>query len=279
MVSGKNDGHTRDQLEVLRAIAGKIDDPAQRAIALAHSSSILGRNSQLPKQVSTAFLTLASEAAKAATIPAQRNLATQEVLLAMAENALAEVTDNARRGMGQQAQTANSYLDAVVRQGASGALAAPLLAIDHQAKKVLGMATKAEVSLTSAVSALEREPGITQRAALLLRIAKRPGFSRDEKLEAAATRLASAADAKASTEKAETLARLAQFYAQSGKTDQYQALARRATEVTGLTALEKGKVGANVLVRGEMAAALGFHRAGAYQESESRIKKVAGYLL
>ena len=146
-------------------------------------------------------------------------------------------------------------------------------------KKVLGMATKAEVSLTSAVSALEREPGITQRAALLLRIAKRPGFSRDEKLEAAATRLASAADAKASTEKAETLARLAQFYAQSGNTDQYQALARRATEVTGLTALEKGKVGANVLVRGEMAAALGFHRAGAYQESESRIKKVASYLL
>ncbi len=278
-ITGRQESQTRSQLETLRLNAEKITSASERAVALARCAAILGRNPLLPKQASAAFITLATESAKRVTNAAQRDHTAGQVMLAMAELALSDTSDWARKGMWAKAQASASAADTIARQAASTPMAPQLMAIAAQAQQVLGQAAKSQQLLESALAQLDKEKNVPRRAATLRSVARLSNGIGSDKISAAAERLASAAEQRPQTEKAEALAQVALLHADAGRSDQFAQAAKRATTVAGLTPVESGAISSQVMVGGELAAARVHFRAQSLHELDERLKKVAVLLL
>lgn len=278
-ITGRQDSQTRSQLETLRLNAEKITSAADRAVALARCAVILGSNRLLPNQTSAAFMTLAADSAKLVSNAAQREHTLGQVMLAMAELALSDTSDLARKGMWAKAQASANATDALARQVSSTPMAPQLMAIAAQAQQVLGQAAKSQQLLESALGQLEKDSSITRRAATLRSVARLANGIGSDQVLAAAERLASATEQKPQTEKAEALVQLALLYADAGQSDQFAQAAKRATAVTGLTPVESGAIYSQLIVGGELAAARVLYRAQSLHEMDERLRKVAALLL
>jgi hypothetical protein len=272
-------GNVRDQVESLRSSASAIANPADRAVALSKCGSILGRNASLPKQLSIAFFSLSSEAVKTLTQSEERTEVNTVLLAEMAVSSLSDVTDKVQKGLWIQAQAASENLDGIVRQAPMGIGSARMHAANSLAKGMLGMVPKADASLTSTLTAIDKEASVAKASEALQILTWDYDLAYNDRVLALAAQLALRAETKSGLEKAEALAELAILFANANQSEKLEAFAKRALEVEGVDSSARHVIKARLLVRSELAASRNLQRSKLFAESEARIKRVAGLLL
>jgi hypothetical protein len=272
-------GNVREQVEALRSDASAIANPTDRAIAFAKCGSILGRNVNLPKQLSIAFFSLSSEAVKTLTQSEERVQANSILLAEMAIASLTDVMDKVQKGLWNQAQAASGNLDGIIRQAPQGLGSARVHAANFLAKSMLGMVPKANDSLASTLAAIEKEGSISKASDALQRLSWDFDLAYNDRVQALAAQLATKAETKSGLEKAEALADLAIFYANANQSEKLEALAKRALGVDGVASSELHAIKARLMVKSELAASRNLQRSKLFADSEAKIKKVAGLLL
>ena len=272
------EGRARNAADALKSAAVALEDPAERAQALGRAGVILSHHAQLPPAASQAFLTLAAQALKSVTKVQQRAVAVDDWMVSMGEVLSAEVAMHAKSGLWSKAKTASAQLEGLVKQATTASARARLYAIDFRIRQQLGQADRSAQSLEMALSTGGLDASLPARAAMLRAIAHLSGAAALEPVQTAVNAFLVQLESQTGMVKAQALTQLALLQADAGlraKADQY---ARMARDTPGVSASDAVTLNADLIVRGELAAARLLHGQGRYAESEVLLKGLADYM-
>lgn len=269
----------RTGVDTILANARALSDAAERARALTRVGVILSRNGSLPPEAARAFLTEASETLKSIGDGRQRAYAVSEWAVGLGEVLLAESTAKAKSGQWSKVQAAAAQLEALVRQAPDGFATARLSAIEYQVRQQLGQPDRATQSLNAALAAAGKVSHLGERASWLRAIGHLSGAAADEKVQASVGALQEQLKGKSGLEKAQAFTQLSLLHSEAGLRAKAAELAQSAQSTLGLSPADAVTVNAELMVRGDLAAAKVLHGVGLYAESEALLRKLAGYLL
>lgn len=264
-------------LESLRVDVLATPEPLDRSIALAQVAAVLAESPGLPAEVPAAYFSWARSALGYLNDPAQRSRATGIFQVASARALLAECLGSARAGNWERLQTQAGSFDALVEQASNSEAALQLLSLALRGRAVAGL--DRTPLLVKALELIEKESQIVVRAQWLRRLAEVPRVVQHEKFQAAVERLDKQLEAQPVLLKAQGLTTLSLAYADAGAPAKLAAYRKRALETQGLRPAESVVVHANLLAYGDMAVARQLYTAQAYAEAESRIRRLAAYLM
>lgn len=269
----------RPLLESLRTNADAMPDPLARTMTLAQIAAILAESRGLPPEVSPAFVTLARGALAKVNNAGQRGRAMGAIQVAVGRALLAESLASAQAGVWARVRSISTDIGVLVDQAATKEAAILLLAMEMRSRTIGGLGSELSPRLVKALDLVEQESSILGRATLLRTLADVPGVTPHEKFQAVIARLDTAAEIQSGMLKARTLAVLALLYADTGDLAKFAAYRKRALETEGLSKPESVLMHAELVASGDIAIARQLHRAKAYAEAESRIGRIAGYLM
>jgi tetratricopeptide (TPR) repeat protein len=278
-IQGLTDSRARQAMDGLIADSKQLTDPVDRARALGAVAIIISQHVQLPSDAAHAFLALSTDALKAVGDAKTRSDARDEWTVSMGQVFLNEATTHARAGHLAKALVAADQLGALHKDAVGASARARLHALHFQSHIAMGRTDTANQSLRAAVGAAGEVPDVVERAALLRKVARLLGSVTLAPIQDVATGLRKQMESKPTLNNQHAYAHLSLMYADFGARTQADENYQFAVKTKGMTPVESNALQADLITRGEMAAARLLHISGHYSESEAILQRISGYLL
>jgi hypothetical protein len=278
-IQGLTDSRARQAIDGLIAESKQLTDPVVRARALSAVAVILSQHVQLPSDAAHAFLALSAEALKTVGDAKTRSDAMDEWAVSTGQVFLNEATIHARAGHLAKALVAADQLGALLKDAVGASAKARLHALHFQSHIAMGRTDTANQSLSAAVGAVGGVQDVVERAALLRKVARLLGSVTLAPIQDVATGLRKQMESKPTLNNQHAYAHLSLMYADFGVRAQADENYQSAVKTKGMTPVESNALQADLITRGEMAAARLLHISGHYSESEATLQRISGYLL
>jgi hypothetical protein len=263
----------------LRNLVHAIDSPAARAALMGQVATVLARHDNVPDALALACLADAGEALKGVVDGAQRQAAIDDWLVDTGDLLLSQLGRHGRLGRWPQAQSLAGQLDTLATQARSAHAQLQLQALRARAQDLMGHPAKGEKLLADALKNWGQQGSPARRADELRALATRVGDISSPELFQATAQLATSADGLRGDERARALTSLALMQAEAGEAERFEAIKSMLRQSTETARPDQAALTAQLLVGSELAAARAAQRTGAFGLAESRVRKVAAYLL
>lgn len=272
-----DDSQSKALIEQLKIKTQAIVNAQERTLLQGQIADILNRNTHLAGATPRVFLSLAGESLKLVS-DKQSPVAAGLLAVSTGEVFLRETTARAKLGAWSKAKASANQVDDLIKRTPDAWTQARLLALDHQARQLMGQHEKASKSLESALALAGKNSNLLERAVWLRSIARLSDAGTNEQFEAAANSLQDQLNARPGMEKAQGLTELSLLYTEAGLPGKSAKLRRQAQETSGLNASDSAAVNTDLIVRGDIATAKMLHGQGRYAEAEVVLQRLGGYL-
>jgi hypothetical protein len=261
----------------LLADAEKISDVPTRVLALTQAGVAVSQQPRLPREAARALLTRAGDLL-ASVAADQREQAMGTWAAGLGSVLLNEANAAARAGRWSVVKANGAQLQALAQQAPNAASQARVLAMSHQLQTMLGDAAGADKAIDAALALAAAPASLQERAVLLRGVAAGTGIA-GEKFLKAVDALQAQAQGRGGIEKAQVMVELSVLNAEAGFRAKAAEAAQAARQVPGLAPADATRIEAELLMRGDLAAARLMQTLGMYAEAEALLERVGGYLI
>lgn len=269
---------SRKLLDNVKTGVSALRDPVAKATAASAAASALALQSRSPEQIAQAFLSQAAEAAGQTGDAAQRQIATDELLIATGQVLLAGVNTAAKVGNWERATELSNRLQATAKQSRTPITTAKLLAMLSQAKSVTTADSSASQTLDAALGEALKAASAADKAMALHAVADITGSSGAAGVVKALQSVESAAAQTTGIARTQAMGAISAAYASLGDEAKAEEMRRQIAMTTGVAPAEHQMEMAKALLRCDTALARFQQRTGAYAQAEITIQRAASYL-
>lgn len=277
-VSSATADKSRKLLDSVKSGVTAIRDPAAKAKAASAAAIALAAQSRSPEQIAQPFLSQAAEAAGQVGDAAQRQIATDELLVATAQVLLAGVNAAAKTGNFDRANDLTNRLQNASKQSRTPAVTAKLLALLFQAKSVTTADASAAQTLDMAIAEALKASNAADKALALQGVGEIAGPAGAIAVMKALQSAEPGAAQATGIARVQAMGAMSAAFASLGDEAKAEEMRRQIATTPGVVAAEHQMEMAKALLRADTALARFQQRSGAYSQAENTIQRVASYL-
>lgn len=277
-VSSATADKSRKLLDSVKSGVTAIRDPAAKAKAASAAAIALAAQSRSPEQIAQPFLSQAAEAAGQVGDAAQRQVATDELLVATAQVLLAGVNAAAKTGNFDRANDLTNRLQNASKQSRTPAVTAKLLALLFQAKSVTTADASAAQTLDMAIAEALKASNAADKALALQGVGEIAGPAGAIAVMKALQSAEPGAAQATGIARVQAMGAMSAAFASLGDEAKAEEMRRQIATTPGVAATEHQMEMAKALLRADTALARFQQRSGAYSQAENTIQRVASYL-
>lgn len=269
---------SRKLMEGIRAGIASLRDPADKSKAASSAAAAVAAQSRTPEQTAQPFLVQAAEAAGQITDAGQKQVATEQLLVASGQVLLAGASAAARSGNQERANDLTARLQNSAKQGRSAVTNAKLLAMLFQAKSLTTADTSANQALDAALAEAGKAASLTEKALAFQSIGEVAGPAAAPALFKALQALEPNAAQSNGVARVQAQAALSAAYASLGDEAKAEDMRRQIAIAEGVPPAEQQMEMAKALLRADTSLARYQQKTGAYAQAENTIMRAASYL-
>lgn len=269
---------SRKLMDGVKSGIAALRDPADKAKAASATAIAIAAQSRTPEQTAQPFLAQAAEAAGQISDAGQKQVATDQLLVASGHVLLGGVAAAARLGNFERANDLAARLQNSAKQARSAMVSAQLNAMVYQARTQTSSDASVAQALDGAIAEALKAPGLMDKAAAIQAIGEIVGAPAAPKLLAALQSMEPALAAASGVAKVQASGAMSAAYASLGDEARAEAMRVQIASSTGVQPAEQQMEMARALLRTDVALARHQQRVGAYAQSENSIMRAASYI-
>jgi hypothetical protein len=268
----------RKLMEGVRSGIAGLRDPADKARAANSAAIAIAAQSRTPEQTAQPFLVQAAEAAAQISDAAQKQMATDELLVASGHVLLSGVGAAGRLGNFERANDLAARLQNSTKQARSPLAAAQLHAMLYQARGITSADASSVQALDAAIAEALKASSLAEKAAAIQAVGDIAGIAAVPTLLKALQSIEPALASATGVARLQALGAVSAAYASLGEEAKAEAIRSQIATTTGTQPVEQQMEMARALLRTDMSLARYQQKAGAYAQSENTVMRAASYL-
>jgi hypothetical protein len=268
----------RKLMEGVRSGIAALREPADKARAANAAAIAIAAQSRTPEQTAQPFLVQAAEAAGQISDATQKQIATDDLLVASGHVLLSGVASAARLGNFERANDLAARLQNSTKQTRSPLAAAQLYAMLYQARGITSADASSTQALDTAVAEALKASSLADKAAAVQAIGEIAGVAAVPTLLKALQSIEPALGSAAGVARLQAAGSLSAAYASLGEEAKAESIRSLIATTSGTQPAEQQMEMARALLRTDMALARYQQKAGAYAQSENTVMRAASYL-
>ena len=269
---------SRKLMEGVKAGIAALRDPADKAKAASAAAIAIAAQSRTPEQTAQPFLAQAAEAAGQVGDAAQKQVATDHLLIASGHVLLGGVSAAARLGNFERASDLATRLQNSAKQARSPVVSAQLNAMVYQARAITSSDASVTQVLDGAIAEALKAQSLNEKVAALQAVGEIVGVSATPKLLATLQSLEPALASAAGVARIQALGAMSAAYASFGDEAKAEAMRTQIATAAGVQPLEQQMEMGRALMRADLSLARYQQRVGAYAQSENTVMRAASYI-
>lgn len=269
---------SRKLMEGVKAGIAALRDPADKAKAASAAAIAIAAQSRTPEQTAQPFLAQAAEAAGQVGDAAQKQVATDQLLIASGHVLLGGVSAAARLGNFERASDLATRLQNSAKQARSPVVSAQLNAMVYQARAITSSDASVTQVLDGAIAEALKAQSLNEKVAALQAVGDIIGVSATPKLLATLQSLEPALASAAGVARIQALGAMSAAYASFGDEAKAEAMRTQIATAAGVQPLEQQMEMGRALMRADLSLARYQQRVGAYAQSENTVMRAASYI-
>jgi hypothetical protein len=269
---------SRKLMEGVKAGIAALRDPADKAKAASAAAIAIAAQSRTPEQTAQPFLAQAAEAAGQVGDAAQKQVATDHLLIASGHVLLGGVSAAARLGNFERASDLAARLQNSAKQARSPVVSAQLNAMVYQARAITSSDASVAQVLDGAIAEALKAQSLNEKVAALQAVGEIVGISATPKLLATLQSLEPALASAAGVARIQALGAMSAAYASFGDEAKAEAMRTQIATAAGVQPLEQQMEMGRALMRADLSLARYQQRVGAYAQSENTVMRAASYI-
>jgi hypothetical protein len=268
----------RKLMEGVRSGIAGLRDPADKVRAANSAAIAVAAQSRTPEQTAQAFLVQAAEAAKQISDPTQKQLATDDLLVASGHVLLSGVGAAARLGNFERANDLMARLQNSAKQAQSATAAAQLHAMLYQGLGITSADASSTQALETAVAQALKAASLAEKAVAIQAVGDITGIAAVPGLLKALQTIEPSLASAAGAARLQALGAVSAAYASLGDEAKAEAIRSQIATTPGTQPAEQQLEMARALLRADLALARYQQKTGAYAQSENTVMRAASYL-
>jgi hypothetical protein len=269
---------SRKLMDAVRSGIAGLREPADKSRAASAAAIAIAAQSRSPEQTAQPFLALAAESAGQVTDAGQKQLATEQLLVASGYMLQAGAAAAARTGNFERATDLAARLQNSAKQARSPLASAKLQAMLYQTKSVTSADASSGQALDAAIAEASKAGSLMDKAIALQAVGEIAGTAAAPLVLKALQALEPSIAQATGVARVQGLGALSAAFASVGDEAKAEDMRRQIAISEGVPPVEQQMEMAKALLRADTSLARYQQKAGAYAQAENTIMRAASYL-